>query len=196
MSKEDDKKRKLYGQFAWIVNYQPNIREQHIHMGDKPSVEDTDEELPKHTEAAEVVEEVTYSETTKSKLVIDESEVAKSFRFTSDFVKNKVADVIRDFYKGSYANLALIEIALYDHNQLIRRNYHKAFVRALVAWGLIEMADENELKKVVSGVTDKYRRMPTEGYQDWSTLGKNHDDDQSFCVKIGRKLGDSMPYNR
>ena len=40
MNKEDEKKRRLYGQFAWILNYQPKIKEQHIHMGNQ-EVEDT-----------------------------------------------------------------------------------------------------------------------------------------------------------
>lgn len=34
MSKEEDKKN-VYKQMAWILNYQPTIKEQHIHMGDK-----------------------------------------------------------------------------------------------------------------------------------------------------------------
>lgn len=51
MSKEDDKKRKLFGQFAWILNYQSQIGEQHIHVnGDGKSnfgkVENTEEEKP------------------------------------------------------------------------------------------------------------------------------------------------------
>ena len=193
MSKEEDKKN-VFNQMAWILNYQPTIKEQHIHMGDKPSMDETGVVPQKHAEDAEVVEEVAGSENTKLKLVIPESEVAKSFRFQSDFVKNKVADVIRDFYKGSYANLALIEITLYDHKQLIRRNYHKAFIKALVAWNLIEVADEEELEKIVSAVTNKHNRLnriSREGYQKWS------DDhlDKSFCEKIGRELGDSMPYN-
>ena len=32
MSKEQDKKN-VYNQMAWILNYQPTIKEQHIHMG-------------------------------------------------------------------------------------------------------------------------------------------------------------------
>lgn len=34
MSKEDDKKHTV-NQWAWILNYQPNIKEQHIHLRDK-----------------------------------------------------------------------------------------------------------------------------------------------------------------
>ena len=178
---------------AWILNYQPTIKEQHIHMGEKQSADETGVEPQKQAEDAGVVEEVAGGGNTKQKLVISESEVAKSFRFQSDFVKNKVADVIRDFYKGSYANLALIEITLYDHKQLIRRNYHKAFVKALVAWNIIEVADEKELIKIVSAVTDKHNRLnrlSREGYQQWS----DDHPDKSFCEKIGRELGDSMPY--
>lgn len=193
MSKEEDKKN-VFNQMAWILNYQPTIKEQHIHMGEKPSMDETGVEPQKQAEYVEVVEEVAGSESTKLKLVIPESEVAKSFRFQSDFVKNKVADVIRDFYKGSYANLALIEITLFDHKQLNRRNSHKAFVRALIAWGLLEVANEEELKKIVSAVTDKYNRLnriSREGYKKW---GDDHPD-KSACENIGRDLGDSMPYN-
>ena len=193
MSKEEDKKN-VFNQMAWILNYQPTIKEQHIHMGEKPSMDETGVEPQKQAEYVEVVEEVAGSESTKLKLVIPESEVAKSFRFQSDFVKNKVADVIRDFYKGSYANLALIEITLFDHKQLNRRNSHKAFVRALIAWGLLEVANEEELKKIVSAVTDKYNRLnriSREGYKKW---GDDHPD-KSACENIGRDLGNSMPYN-
>ena len=38
MSNENDKK-KLYGNYAWILNYMPQIKEQHIHMGNQ-KVED------------------------------------------------------------------------------------------------------------------------------------------------------------
>ena len=34
MSREEDKKN-VYNQMAWILNYQPTIKEQHIHIGDK-----------------------------------------------------------------------------------------------------------------------------------------------------------------
>lgn len=190
MSKEEEKKN-VYNQMAWILNYQPTIKEQHIHMGEKSSVEETGVEPKKQAENAVVVEEM---KPTTTKLIVPESEVAKCFKFTYDFVKLKVADIIRDYYKGSYANLALIEITLFDHKQLNRRNSHKAFVRALIAWGLLEVADEEELKKIVSAVTDKHNRLnriSREGYKKW---GDDHPD-KSICENIGRDLGDSMPYN-
>ena len=190
MNKEQDKKN-VYNQMAWILNYQPTIKEQHIHMGEKSSVEETGVEPQKQAGDAVVVDEMKPSTT---KLIVPESEVAKCFKFTYDFVKLKVADIIRDYYKGSYANLALIEITLFDHKQLNRRNSHKAFVKALIAWGLLEVADEEELKKIVSAVTDKHNRLnriSREGYKKW---GDNHPD-KSICEKIGRDLGDSIPYN-
>ena len=55
MSKEEDKKN-VYNQMAWILNYQPTIKEQHIHMGDKSSVEDTGVEPQKQAEDDSPVE--------------------------------------------------------------------------------------------------------------------------------------------
>ena len=190
MSKEQDKKN-VYNQMAWILNYQPTIKEQHIHMGEISHMEGTDVEPQKQSEDAVVVE---YTKPTSTKLIVPESEVAKCFKFTYDYVKLKVADIIRDYYKGSYANLALIEITLFDHKQLNRRNSHKAFVKALIAWELLDVADEKELKKIVSAVTNKYNllsRKSREGYKKW---GDDHPD-KSICEKIGRDLGDSMPYD-
>ena len=166
----------------------------------KNDAEEAEYEEVRDDEVVEPVRELVENvpadnEASKPKLVIPESEVANCFKFTYDFVKLKVADIIRDYFKGSYANLALIEITLYDHNQLIRRNYHRAFVRALIAWKLLEVADEAELKKIVSAVTDKHNRISrisSEGYQKW---GDNLPD-RSVCESIGNILGDSMPYSR
>ena len=41
MSKEEENKN-VYNQMAWILNYQPTIKEQHIHMGEKSA--DTQQE--------------------------------------------------------------------------------------------------------------------------------------------------------
>ena len=160
-------------------------------MGEKLRMEETGVEQQKQAEDALVMDEI---KPTTTKLIIPKSEVAKCFKFTNEFVKLKVADIIRDYYKGSYANLALIEIILFDHKQLNRRNSHKAFVKALIAWELLDVADEKELKKLVSAVTNKYNllsRKSREGYKKW---GDDHPD-KSICEKIGRDLGDSMPYD-
>ena len=42
MSKEEDKKN-VYHQTAWILNYQPKIEHQHIHMGNQTANDDADD---------------------------------------------------------------------------------------------------------------------------------------------------------
>ena len=101
--------------------------------------------------------------------------------------------MVKESYQGSYANLALIEITLFHHRQLKRRNSHKAFVTALNAWGIIEIADAEELDRIASGVRDKYGRLPEEGYLDWSDNFKN---DRLVCGRMGEKLGPTMPYQK
>ena len=56
MSKEQDKKN-VYNQTAWILNYQPKIEHQHIHMGNH-SEKENDNQKNYDAEEAEVVEEV------------------------------------------------------------------------------------------------------------------------------------------
>lgn len=125
----------------------------------------------------------------------DATEVAikACFKVCNEFVKGQIDKVIKEFYNGSAANLALIEIVLYDHNLLYKRNTHKAFINALAAWNLINVSDEKELNRIVRAVSDKFKRMPEEGYKSWSNDFVN---DKSFCENIGKKLGDTMKYNR
>ena len=115
------------------------------------------------------------------------------FKFPSDFTREKLEAVMNENYHGSHTELALIEVALYDHGQLKRRNAHTAFIRALVAWGLIKIADEDELEQMRKGLTDKFRRIPKDGYKAW---GDELLDDKATCDNIGKQLGDTMPYIR
>ena len=130
---------------------------------------------------------------TGKKSFISVNGVVKSFKYQNNFVKNKIAEIIKEFYNRSAANLALIEIVLFDHNQLCKRNSHRAFVEALIIWNLLEVSEENEFNKLVSAVADKFKRMPKEGYKNW---GDDHLNDKSICENIGKKLGDTMKYNR
>lgn len=66
MSNEHDQK-KLYGQFAWILNYKPQIKEQHIHMGnqtaeDKPVGDEAEFEEVKDDQPKEPVKDKEGSE--------------------------------------------------------------------------------------------------------------------------------------
>lgn len=115
------------------------------------------------------------------------------FKNPSEFVKQQVTVAVGDCYLGSSANLALIEITFYDHNLLKKRNAHTAFVKSLVGWGVIEVADENMLKSIISGIADKHKRMPKEGYKEWS---QGYINDKTTCENIAIKLGPTIPYSR
>lgn len=115
------------------------------------------------------------------------------FRFPNDFTKMVVGKVVSDYYSESCANLALIEVTLYDHDQLNDRNSHTAFVKSLVFWGFIEVKGKDAINKIIRAVADKYKRLPTEGYQEWPDSYKN---DRITCYKIGNSLDSTMKYNR
>ena len=116
----------------------------------------------------------------------------KCFKFVNEFIMDKVAAVVNSFYHGEHADLALIEVALYDHGQLRKRNSHTAFVNTLVAWGLI-IANDAELNQIISGIKDKYKRLPVEGYKEWDDIFLN---DRNRCIEIGKLLGSTMKYQR
>lgn len=115
------------------------------------------------------------------------------FKHSSEFVKGQVESVVNDNYFGTDANLALIEIALFDHNLLKKRNAHTAFVRTLIAWGIIKVADDNAMKNIIRSIADKYKRLPKKGYKDWDD---NFINEKTVCENIGKKLGLTMPYHR
>lgn len=123
--------------------------------------------------------------------VADEKAIDKCFKFNNDFVKRCISRLIADCYHGNYANLALIEITLFHHQQLKRRNSHTAFVMSLAALGIITIADDKEFELIVMGVGDKYKRLPKEGYKEWDD---NYKEDRLACERIGEKLGSTMPY--
>lgn len=118
--------------------------------------------------------------------------VSKCFIFTSIFVKEKTEAVVKKYYKGSFADLALIEITLYDHGLLKKRNAHTAFVKSLMAWGILNAASGNALKQITDGIRDKHSRLPKEGYKEWGPALLN---DKNTCVNIGKEL-DTMAYIR
>ena len=117
--------------------------------------------------------------------------VSKCFKFTSDYVKEKVATLVKEYCVSS-ADLALIETTLYYHGVLYKRNAHKAFVKALVAWRILEATNDEELTAIVNCVKDKYSSLPKEGgYKGWDERFQN---DKETCINIGQELGDTMPY--
>lgn len=117
--------------------------------------------------------------------------VKECFRFPSVFVKQQVALIVKDFYLNKPVNLALIEVALFDHGQLHQPNSHKNFVQALIDWGIL--SDDIDIKKTTNGMASKFRKLPSVGYKQWDN---NHLIDRASCTNIGKKLPESMKYNR
>lgn len=117
--------------------------------------------------------------------------IEKCFKFQSDFLINKVKVVLNDYYHGNNANLALIEITLFHHQQLKKRNAHTCFVMSLAIWGIIPVSSKEDFDKIVYGVADKYKRVTKEGYKEWDDFYK---EDRLVCERIGEKLGPTMSY--
>lgn len=117
-------------------------------------------------------------------------EVKKSFRNHTPFVRHKVMEAVNEYYQGKHSNLALIEMTLYDHGVIYKANRHKMFVKALIAWEIISDNVETEIAKITNGMSFKAKYL-IPGYKDWDEKMQN---DKAFCEKIGKKLGQSIPY--
>ena len=96
-----------------------------------------------------------------------------------------VDKIVKAYYRGIHANLALIEITLYNHCILKRRNHHKSFVSALIKRGTIQPKTERELRNLTSGISKKMNGLPDVFY-----------DERSLCKDIGKMLGSSFPLRR
>ena len=120
--------------------------------------------------------------------------VAKCFKFPNDFVKQKVKTIVNDYHQGIAANLALIEVTLFDHNQLKKRNAHTAFLKALMAWDIIDQLSDDELKKTTNGMAYKLGSLPSSGYMEWDD--QQYVNDKKTCTDIGKAIGSTMPYSR
>ena len=118
--------------------------------------------------------------------------VNNCFRFPSTFTREKAKSVVDLYFQDSYANLALIEIALYDHGQLRYRNHHKAFVKALIAWGILKVENDKMMKQIIDGIRHKHSSLPKKvGYMSWDPDFPN---EKNICISIGDDLGPTMPY--
>ena len=117
--------------------------------------------------------------------------VKECFRFTSEFVKQHVQAIIKDFYLNKPVNLAIIERTLYDHNILHKSNNHTSFICALMDWGIL--SEEIDIRKTANGMATKFKSLPQKGYKQWND---DHLNDRTLCNNIGKKLPESMKYNR
>jgi len=118
--------------------------------------------------------------------------VKACFRIANNYVREQVETIVNEFYLGEHVNLAMIEVTLFDHGQLKKRNEHTTFVRALRDWGIL--SSDIDVAKAASGMASKLRSpFPTEGYKQWD---KNYLNERNLCTNIGNRLPESMKYNR
>lgn len=120
--------------------------------------------------------------------------IKECFRNANKFVQKQVLKVVNKYYWGSAANLALIEITLFDHNLLLKRNKHTTFVKSLMAWGIIPLSNEEAIGKIANGMAYKMRALPKSGYKEWN--GNNYVNDKKTCIDIGKVLDSTIPYSR
>ena len=130
----------------------------------------------------------------KTKVKVPPTVNTGCFRFVNDFVRTAVCDIVKVYYLGSAANLTLIETTFYDHNLLLKRNSHTAFIKALIEWGALQEIDEDTISKIANSMAGKMRALPTDGYKEWR--GNEFVNDKEACADIGVKLGATMPYAR
>ena len=116
------------------------------------------------------------------------------FKFVNVFIRQKVDEVVKAYHHGSTANLALIEVTLFDHNLLKKRNAHTAFLKTLMTWGVIDPLSDEELKKMTNRMANKIYYLPSDGYQEWD--GSDYVNDKKTCMDIGKELGPTIPYCR
>lgn len=120
------------------------------------------------------------------------NEIDSCFRFPSEFTKEHVGKLVNKYYLGQSVNLALIEIVLFDHGQLIKRNNHTSFIRTLIAWGLLPK--ETDIKKTARGMAAKMKApFPVNGYMSWDNTYLN---DKQRCKSMAECLPSSMKYIR
>lgn len=120
------------------------------------------------------------------------NETDSCFRFTSDYVKEQVGKLVNKYYLGQSVNLALIEIVLFDHGQLKKRNNHTSFIRTLITWGLLP--NEIDIKKAARCMAAKIKSpFPANGYKAWDNVYLN---DKQICMNMAECLPESMRYTR
>ena len=140
----------------------------------------------------EEVEGVSMESSSTSFVPLSDDKIKKIVRFPSDFTKQTFRKIVNDFYLGDAVNLALIEIVLYDHNQLLARSNHTPLLNLLITWGIL--SEDLDIKKTANGMSQKMKPLPTEPYEDWDRIMFNKD--REYCKKIGAELPASMPYGR
>lgn len=73
-----------------------------------------------------------------------------------DFKRETMKCILDACYNNKHVNMALIEKVLSQEGVLLYPNLHMDFLKALQAWGLLDVAN---LKNIASGMADKVRKI-------------------------------------
>lgn len=175
-----------------FVQYNMGTQQGNRQETDEPVSEPDADEFAKCEEVAETAAELNSGNIQNAATDYSDA-ISKCFKFANDFVKSKVLQMVAMAYGGTAANLALIEVALFDHGFLKKRNNHTAFVRTLTAWGALDVKPE-KVKDVANRIADKMKSLPAGGYLEWDT--KQFCNERNVCEQIGALVKETMPYCR
>ena len=120
---------------------------------------------------------------------MSDEEIRRVFKHSSQFVRERLKAAVDAYYNGDGAQLALIEATLYDHGQLYHRNHHTDFIKVMQAWDILSA--DLDVALTANTMSQKMRKLPEGRYKGW---GPEHEDEKEYCILIGKKLPESMPY--
>jgi hypothetical protein len=163
MSKEDEKK--LYGNFAWILNYQPKIKEQHIHMGnqkveDKPVGDEADYEEVKDGQRKVTDKDKKDSD---EKLNYTSPTIALQRMLEGDWFDKVSTD--KGLYNKEWRSKLVAELMASEHGAYIARLWeHKdkrstirgQLIGTLVGAGVLK-SNKAAIARAFLGISDKTR---------------------------------------
>lgn len=89
--------------------------------------------------------------------------VKSAFKHCSAYVKERVREALNKYYDNEPAKLAVFEIAFFDGNYLKKNNQHKAFVKALMDWGLLT----GNLGTIRSSIATKFSSLAKINVNEW-----------------------------
>jgi hypothetical protein len=120
---------------------------------------------------------------------MSDEEIRRVFKHSSQFVRERLKAAVDAYYNGDGAQLALIEATFYDHGQLYHRNHHTDFIKVMQAWDILSA--DLDVALTANTMSQKMRKLPEGRYKGW---GPEHEDEREYCILVGKKLPESMPY--
>ena len=109
-----------------------------------------------------------------------------------EYVREKVKDLVQEFYQCEDVNLALIELVLFKYGLLKKFNKHHTFVTNLKNWGqLSKKQDKYDTIRIANNMSSKFRDLKKNKkvenilkYEEWS----KELDERKKCISIEKKL--------